>query len=248
MLTYTVQPDDSIFSISRRFGIPPNRLAADNGLTSPELIIPGQSLYINPASIRAENSPVSPQTPQSSKRSILVNGYAYPTITANTLNCVLPFLTFICPFSYSMTPQAELVPPNDEDLIFRSQRSAVMPLMTVTNLFEEGFSTELMSGILASGELTERLISNIISAAANRRYYGVNMDIEYIAPADRERYNDFLRRLADRLHERGYIITSALAPKTSANQRGILYEAHDYPVQGEIVDYIFLMTYECDPK
>lgn len=70
------------------------------------------------------------------------------------------------------------------------------------------------------------------------------MDIEYISPNDRESYNSFLRELADRVHERGYILVSALAPKISADQQGILYEGHDYRAQGEINDYVIIMTYE----
>src|SRR5699024_1405560 len=34
------------------------------------------------------------------------------------------------------------------------------------------------------------------------------------------------------------------APKTSAEQQGELYEAHDYAAHGEIADYVVLMTYE----
>ena len=37
---------------------------------------------------------------------------------------------------------------------------------------------------------------------------------------------------------------TALAPKISSDQPGLLYEAHDYAAQGRIVDYIILMTYE----
>ena len=119
-----------------------------------------------------------------------------------------------------------------------------MPLMVVTNIFGEGFSTENLSGILASEELQQRLIWNILAEVTAKRYYGVNMDIEYIAPEDRERYNAFLERLTELLHEQGYIVVSALAPKISAEQQGVLYEAHDYAAQGRIVDYVIIMTYE----
>ena len=123
-----------------------------------------------------------------------------------------------------------------------------MPLMVVTNIFDEGFSTENLSGILASEELQERLIGNILAELHSKRYYGVNMDIEYISPDDRERYNAFLERLTERLHGEGFIVITALAPKISADQPGLLYEAHDYAAQGRIVDYVIIMTYECDPK
>ena len=280
MLIYTVRPGDTLAEISRRYGMPPNRIAAANLLKNPAVLVPGQNLLINPNKVRyilsegqtlfslsqeydvpleeliAANPDLNPlnlrpgetvNIPVSqpvSRRPILVNGYAYPSISTNALNCVLPFLTFISPFSYSMTPQAELVPPDDSDLVFRAQRSAVMPLMVVTNIFDEGFSTENLSGILASEELQERLIGNILAELHSKRYYGVNMDIEYIAPEDREVYNAFLERLAQRLHDEGYILVTALAPKLSADQSGVQYEAHDYAAQGRIADYVILMTYE----
>ncbi|WP_343812758.1 glycosyl hydrolase family 18 protein, partial [Virgibacillus siamensis] len=60
---------------------------------------------------------------------------------------------------------------------------------------------------------------------------------------DRENYNNFLRRVVERLHPE-YLVSTALAPKESADQSGLLYEAHDYQTQGEIVDFIVSMTYE----
>src|SRR5699024_7378233 len=40
------------------------------------------------------------------------------------------------------------------------------------------------------------------------------------------------------------LLSTALAPKTSSTQQGLLYEAHDYAVHGEIVDFSNIMTYE----
>lgn len=280
MVIYTVRPGDTLADISRRYGLPPNRIAADNGLPDMTRLVPGLNLLINtdtvrfilpegqtlfsvsqeygvplnellaanpelnPLNVRAGQTVNIPVGSPVSRRSILVNGYAYPNINTNSLNCVLPFLTFLSPFSYQLTASAELVPPDDSEIIFRSLRSAVMPLMTVTNITGEGFSTETLSGILASAELRERLIGNILSELEAKQYYGVNMDIEYIAPTDRESYNSFLEETAERLHENGYIIMTAVAPKVSADQQGILYEAHDYAAQGRIADYIIVMTYE----
>ena len=284
MLIYTVKPGNTLAGISRRYGLSPLRIAADNGLSDMSRLVPGQNLLINvdsvryildegqtlfsisqeygvpldelikanpglnPLNLRPGDTVMIPVARREKRRPILVNGYAYPSINTNSLNCVLPFLTFLSPFSYKLTPTAELVPPDDSDLIFRAQRSAVMPIMVVTNIFDKGFSTEVLSVILASEELQERLIGNILSELTGKNYYGVNMDIEYIAPDDRDRYNAFLERLAERLHNEGFIVMSALAPKISADQPGVLYEAHDYAEQGRIADYIIIMTYECDPK
>ena len=280
MIIYTVESGDSVNSIARRFGIPPFRIAADNGLRDPSKLAVGQSLLIMSDSIRyvlqegqtlfsisqeygvpleeliAANPELNPlnlrpgqivRIPvggQPEQYPAIVNGYAYPSITANALNCVLPFLTFLSPFSYTLTPEGDLVAPQDEELLYRSLRSAVMPLMVVTNLYDGGFNTENLSAILNDAELRTKLLESILREVKNKNYYGVNMDMEYIAPADREIYNSFLSDLADRLHESGYILTVALAPKISADQQGLLYEAHDYEAQGRIADYVIIMTYE----
>ena len=75
-------------------------------------------------------------------------------------------------------------------------------------------------------------------------YYGVNVDFEYVYPFDRQSYNQFLRRLTDRMHTLGYIVVTALAPKVSDSQQGLLYSAHDYAFHGATADYVILMTYE----
>jgi spore germination protein len=75
-------------------------------------------------------------------------------------------------------------------------------------------------------------------------YQGVNIDFENVLPADREYYNQFLQLTVDRLHPRGYFVSTAVAPKVSATQAGLLYEAHDYEAHGRIADFVVLMTYE----
>lgn len=279
-MIYTVESGDTLQSIGRRFGVPPLRIAADNGLRDPSKLAVGQSLLImsdsmrytiregqtlysiaqeygvpldaliqanpslNPLNLQPGATVLIPVGEQPEQRRAIVNGYAYPTITESALNCVLPFLTFLSPFSYMLTPQADLIAPEDSDLVYRAVRSAVMPLMVVTNLYEGGFDTDALSAVINDAELSRKLIESITAELQNKGYYGVNMDMEYIAPTDREVYNDFLRRLADRIRPLGYILTVALAPKISADQQGLLYEAHDYAAQGQIADYVIIMTYE----
>ncbi|MEZ3439299.1 MAG: LysM peptidoglycan-binding domain-containing protein [Oscillospiraceae bacterium] len=280
MFIYTVQSGDNLNLLSRRFGLPANRIAADNALRYPNNLVVGQSLVImsnsmrytlkegqtmysiaqefgvpleilleanpnvNPISLQAGDVITIPMESDVSRRPAVINGYAYPNITEFALNCALPFLTFLSPFSYSITSLGELIAPAADDLIYRATRSAVMPLMVVTNIYDGSFSTEVLSQILADSEARERLISSIFYELDAKGYYGLNLDMEYISPDDRESYNAFLMELSGRLHEAGYILVTAVAPKYRADQQGILYESHDYRVQGEAADYVIIMTYE----
>ena len=53
-----------------------------------------------------------------------------------------------------------------------------------------------------------------------------------------------MRRATQVLNIFGYTVTVALAPKTSAQQRGLLYEGIDYRLLGEAANHVMLMTYE----
>jgi len=61
---------------------------------------------------------------------------------------------------------------------------------------------------------------------------------------DGDDYDRFLQTVKNRLNPLGYILTTSLAPKTSADQIGLLYQGHHYPVHGVIANHVILMTYE----
>ena len=75
-------------------------------------------------------------------------------------------------------------------------------------------------------------------------YRGLDVDFENLTAEQRVPYAAFLRALRSRLQPMGYPLMAAVAPKTSDDQPGLLYEGHGYPELGEAVDYLLLMTYE----
>ena len=119
------------------------------------------------------------------------------------------------------------------------------PLLTVTNLGRSGgFSGEIAHALFTDKTAQDALFENIFSVLRMKNYYGVNFNIEYVYPYDRDSYSQFLRRAADELHPRGYFLSTAIAPKESAEQEGLLYTAHDYAAHGRYADRVIIMTYE----
>lgn len=228
---YTVTEGSTLYSIAGEYGIPLETLLEFN----PDL---------NPISLQIGDKVTIPLAEPEVRRPAVMNGYAYPTISEEALSCALPHLTFISPFSYSLNEQGELIAPDDAALIETALKNGVQPLMTLTNEVDGIFSTEVLSAILADEAYSDRLIDSILTELETKGYYGLNLDMEYIAPADREKYNAFLEKLSVRLHENDYILLTAVAPKYSADQPGLLYEAHDYAAQGQFADYVIVMTYE----
>ncbi len=172
-------------------------------------------------------------------------GYTYPNINKAVLMKTLPFLTYLTIFTYGITEKGELIDVEDEELIRMAKDFGVAPLMLISTLTEEGtFSNELAHIILNDPLVQNNLIENILETLREKAYYGLDIDFEYVLPEDEEAFINFIQNVHDRISPEGYILFTALAPKTSADQPGLLYEAHNYPEIGKVSDKALLMTYE----
>lgn len=281
MIIHVVRRGDSIYSISRRYGVPAQKIIDDNAIENTQQLVVGQAIVVVTDTVshtvsagqslftiarsygttitsilRANPGITDPwridvgqtiRVPISAppSRAISVNGYCYPSIDANVLASSLPHLTFLSIFSHQVRSDGSLIDIPDSPLIQSARQSDVAPLMVITNISEDnGFDSDLAHEILSNEQTQNTLIQNVISAMQNKNYHGLDIDFEYVYPYDRENYNQFLRKAVDSLHPLGFTVTTAIAPKLSADQTGLLYEAHDYPVHGRLADHIIIMTYE----
>ena len=189
--------------------------------------------------------------PPMQKRNAEVNIYIEPsgdTVSEELLSearSIGQYLTYLAPFSFEAKRDGSLEPIPTAGIPEAAAPTGTSLMMVVTNLENGQFSGELGRAILQSTAVQEVLLENIVEEA--RKIGGVtdiHFDFEFLPGDQREAYNNFLRRAADYLHEEGFLLSSALAPKTSGEQAGQWYEAHDYAAHGEIVDFVVLMTYE----
>ncbi len=236
---YTVQSGDTLNEIAENYSVSVNQILRNN----PQLnglgeLFEGQTIIISYDSEK--------------KGSMEVNGYIYPFVDRNVLLKTLPYLTYLTIFTYGFTPEGNLVDsgitefgiPEDE-LISLAREYSVAPIMHLSTLTEGGvFSSELANSILRNEAAQDVLIGNIIARLQEKNYFGFDVDFEYIDPADKDNYVEFLRKLQTELTENGYILITALAPKTSDEMPGLIYESHDYGAIGEVSDFVLLMTYE----
>ena len=229
-LSYTIRQGDTLYAVARRFGLPLSCLIAANPqIADPNRLTVGQRIRV----------PLS----GCERGEILVNGYISDASRA-AMEAQLPYLSFLSPFSYRADAEGGLTRDYDLNEEIAEQYGAAR-LLTVTNLRAGGgFSGEIAHAIFREELVQNRFLENLEAALAAGECYGLNLDFEYVFPYDKEAYNGFLRRLADRLHCLGYLLVTALAPKTSDSQQGLLYAAHDYAFHGRTADYVVLMTYE----
>ena len=98
--------------------------------------------------------------------------------------------------------------------------------------------------LLGSAPRQETLLEQIKEILKEKGYGGLDVDFEYIRPELGAAYAAFVDRLRRELNPLGCSVLVALAPKTFAGQRGLLYEAHDYAALGRAANGVLLMTYE----
>ena len=229
-IQHTIQPGETLWQISADFGTTINQLLQVNNISNPSIIYAGQVIRIP-----VMNKPVTEvnayttQMDERGRQEVLFLGRNF---------------TFLTPFTYSIRPDGSMTELRDLPVLEAARSTNVSPLLVLTNFVEGNFDSDRIAAILRNADLQETLINNLLNTMREKGYSGVNFDFEYVYPEDRENYNAFLRRVVARLHPEGYIVSTALAPKISSDQQGLLYEAHDYKAQGEIVDFVFLMTYE----
>lgn len=229
--TVTVRRGDSLYSIAQKNRTTLRSLQSANPeIRPPYRLQPGMRLKIP----QAEN-----------KKSILVNGYVFPKKDIGPIKDVLPYLTYLSIFSHHATPEGALLPLDDTELIQAARVSKTAPMMVITNMDADGgFNSSLAHTLLTNKDVQETYIRNIMQTFREKNYYGIDIDFEYVYPNDKEAYNSFLTRMSDLLSPRKITLTTALAPKKSGEQQGLLYTAHDYAHHGKKADHVILMTYE----
>ncbi|MBM7606748.1 spore germination protein [Metabacillus crassostreae] len=231
---YFVQPGDSLYSIGQKLGISSEELARINNIPANQPLTIGLRLYI----------------PDQPKRTVESNAYIEPRGTSVAANLeqaardAAPYLTYLGPFSFQIQRDGTLKEPLLNNFPEIAQQNNVTLMMAITNLENDQFSDELGRIVLTNMDIQNKLLDNIVKAAKKYGFRDIHFDMEYLRPQDREAYNQFLRKAKARFSQEGWLLSTALAPKTSAEQKGRWYEAHDYKAHGEIVDFVVIMTYE----
>lgn len=176
---------------------------------------------------------------------IIVNGYVYPSVNPEVLESWLPNLSLIATFSYGITPEGYLIPLDDEALIDSANNYGVGSMMVLTPMNAMGqFSEYLVSDVVENPEAVERLLNEILYEMKKKNLLGVDFDFEFVPEKNRDQYTELVRKAAEKFNPEGYLVTVALAPKTSADQKGLLYQGHDYYGMGQAANFVLLMTYE----
>lgn len=232
-IIYVVKENDTLSKIAKEFNVDLDTITTINQLENPNNIVPGQAILI-------------PKEKFTDKKGTLeINGFIYPTIDKNVLEKEINYLTFLNIFSFRVNESGKIIEKNIEKLMNYSNSFDSLKILTITNTEENGkFNSDIAKIILNDYDIQIELLNEIYNIVKKYSFKAVNFDFEYIYPDDRENYNNFLENMVYYFHNRNILVFTSLAPKTSDEQSGLLYSAHDYEYNGKICDRVILMTYE----
>ena len=231
--THTVRAGETLTGVARQFGVPVDQLLRNNPvLEGLPAIFPDQVLVIDYVGEK--------------RGEMAVNGYVYPYVQEDVLRRTLPYLTYLTVFTYGFRADGTLIPPDgDARVTALAVEYGVAPLLLLSTLDETGrFSNARSTALLSDRGLWGTLADNLIAAMREKGYEGLDIDFEYVQPAEREDYAAFIGEMTARMAAAGYFVSVSLAPKVADDQPGLLYEAHDYAALGAAADAVLLMTYE----
>lgn len=229
---YITTSKESIRGISLETGITPGTIFRNNIDLGGTIFIDAQKSIV----LSYENKPTLTK---------FIGGYAYDYISNDLLRTVTSYMTYLMPFTYGFNENGTLIAPDDTRLIDTAYFYGALPLMHLSTLTEYGnFSNELANKMLSNSNAVNILCENVLNNIINKGYYGVDIDFEFLLPEDKEKYVNFIEKITNLLNAHGYICVVALPPKTSDDQKGLLYEGVDYKALGEAANFAFIMTYE----
>lgn len=235
MQIYVVTEGDNIDKIAGQFGVGLESVIYDNQLVYPYKLAIGQALLIDEGGVR-EN-----------RKSAYFRGFAYPFISPYVLEQTLISLSELAVFSYGFTTDGNLVPPELDDtfMIQAAQQNRTEPILTLTPFDASGtFNNQLISELINNEKAVNTLIDNLLDTMRIKGFLGMDIDFEFIKSEDRDTFVEFVRTVTARMNANGYSVSVDLAPKTSADQPGLLYEGKDYRALGDIANSVLVMTYE----
>lgn len=235
---HLVTPGETLSEIAAAYGLNAIDLVRNN----PFLLEDGDLYAGESLVIRYEREGVGPgyETPKD------LGGYLYTDGDIYIIGQSMPYLTSMYLFSYGFTTEGGLVLPQEqESWLSMAGYFGVRPVLVLTPLTAAGtFNSNLISVMLRDPAAQETLMANLLAELEKESYEALDVDFEFVPPADRELYVDFIGRLTQRMNAQGYPVSVALVPKTSDDQPGEFYEGVDYGALGAAANSVLVMAYE----
>jgi len=249
--TYIIRDGDTLFSIGQRFGVPVEELITINNLST-DMIYPEQRLRI----------PVIPVTPENSCKTRYVLGFyverehdlpgSYGTMAAygSQISAVAPFWYRLSPESTAGIEEHQSTDGSGagdpETVISEAHNNDIQVFALIHNMIYDGqvHGAGLASAMLENEDTRSEFINQLESMIKEKGFDGVNLDIENVRLADRDKFSLLVRELFQRLDPQEYKVTVCVPAKTHDNLQSAWSGPFDYAEIGKYSHGVIIMTYD----
>ncbi|MDF2904811.1 MAG: hypothetical protein K0R34_132 [Herbinix sp.] len=228
--THIVQEGDSLQGIADLYQVSVMQILRNNSfLSDREYIIPGETLIISYNTIG----------------NVTTNGYVFAFIKREVLLKVLPNLTYLSVFNYTASEDGEIVQYRDDtELISTALEYGVVPLLMITTSTQLGEpNVEIAYNILLNEEFQDRHINQFMEILKSKGYRGINMVFNFLNSNNQALYINFVRRIASRLHQEGFLFLLTINYDLQVSNGDITLEPIDYATLSSYVDEIIFLKF-----
>jgi spore germination protein YaaH/peptidoglycan/xylan/chitin deacetylase (PgdA/CDA1 family) len=175
-------------------------------------------------------------------------GYANDLPVNGLMNLIksdTQFLDIISPALHSFNRKGSII--SKEWTVYGSKikinnQTNLFPLISDWSPGMDAADQSVIHSILSDSNASNSAINNTVRLMTEKGYSGINLDIENLSSDYKDRYSDFIKNLAVKLHEHNLILIVSLSPRTGENDSSDA-AGFDYESIGKYADLVVIMTY-----
>lgn len=220
---YMVQEGDTLSSIAHTYEVSIMQLLRNNPqLSNRDYLYPGETIVIS----------------YHTNGSLSTNGYAYPYIKREILVKILPNLTYLSVFNYTVIEGGNVKTYYDDtEVIQITKKYGVKPLLMIASLSNIGQpNIEIAYDILINEEYQRNLMLHLLDIIKAKGYYGINIVFNYIKPVTQSIYMNLVKIMSQYLHQEGYLLFITFNIRFSTLNSETPFEKVDYTSISKFVD------------
>ncbi len=158
---------------------------------------------------------------------------SYPDLQKNAdkLNTIFPEWFFIDTVTFHLQTRID----SAGLALMKQKQLRIMPIVSNFRSISKGFDGKLLHRILNDSVLQRTFIQQIADTLSYYQLNGINIDFEELAETNNAPLTQFQKKLYEKLHGRGMLVSMDVEPKNND---------YDYTKLSAYNDYIVLMAYD----
>lgn len=152
-------------------------------------------------------------------------------------------IDYFLPFWFGVTATGGLADQADPAAL-NLVRQFDLPVLAIVHNYSSPDYGPLIHQLLTSPALRRNLVGSILAMLQQYGFGGVNIDFEFVPPADRAFLTQFMTELVAVLKPAGFLVTISVPAELEDNPRHPFSGAFSYPELAAVSDQVYVLAYD----